>query len=275
MSISKLHKHEKNFTIIDNSLINDDSISLELKGLLISCLAKPDNWRFNIAHLSKSLKKGKYAIATILNEGIRAGYIKKVHHRNANGQFTEHDYIISEVKKDAYKNVRIPSKNPEIKKISPQRENFHSGPKSFKENAKKSPSSPRQEVKKILPLCNGPIVNGSPLISTNKNKERIYVGAVQQPPKIREPDKPPIKEGKAILPMTTKHKRIPHFLAIRGLEVTDQQILANQFSERELALALEDARTYVRSGRTILKLPAFITARCQHYRDYRGMPLKL
>jgi hypothetical protein len=63
-----------------------------------------------------------------------------------------------------------------------------------------------------------------------------------------------------------KPKRdIPAFLNIIELSKNDQQILANSFSDSQLARALEDARSYAKKKGTIANFAAFMTTQCKSY----------
>jgi hypothetical protein len=74
MAIIRIH-NPKNFTVINNDLINDVRIDWRELGLLTYLLSKPDNWEVSVAHLQKVRKTGRYAIYESLKKLIAAGYV--------------------------------------------------------------------------------------------------------------------------------------------------------------------------------------------------------
>lgn len=66
---------KKEFTRIDNSLINDEGLSYKARGILAYLLSKPDNWTVSIGDISnKSEKDGKESIKSAFKELVDKGY---------------------------------------------------------------------------------------------------------------------------------------------------------------------------------------------------------
>ena len=92
-------KHEANYTVIGNQLINDDLLDWKELGLLIYLLSKPSNWTVCPSHLSKQKKTGVNGIYAILKRLTDVGYITK--QRHADGKF---DWIVHEYKNPHHDN---------------------------------------------------------------------------------------------------------------------------------------------------------------------------
>ncbi|SLM31126.1 hypothetical protein MTBBW1_2720003 [Desulfamplus magnetovallimortis] len=84
---------KSNYTCIQNSLLNDSSLSCKAKCLLIQLLSKPDNWNLNINYLASQNKEGKYSVRTGIDELMEAGYIHKIVTRDK-GKFVATEYLI-------------------------------------------------------------------------------------------------------------------------------------------------------------------------------------
>lgn len=67
-------KRPENFTVINNSLINDPSLDWRDLGLLTYLLSKPDNWEVSVAHLQKIKKSSRDAIYASMKALTVAGY---------------------------------------------------------------------------------------------------------------------------------------------------------------------------------------------------------
>jgi hypothetical protein len=88
-------RKKRNFTILDNSIFKNDTLSLKAKGMLCTLLSLPDEWEYSISGLATLCADGKAAVRSALNELEENGYFKRVERRE-NGQFKGYDYIIYE-----------------------------------------------------------------------------------------------------------------------------------------------------------------------------------
>ena len=70
-------KRQRNFTMIDNNLIEDERLSFKAKGILIYLLSKPDNWKVIVGDIIKRSTDGERAIYSGLNELKKFGYYQK------------------------------------------------------------------------------------------------------------------------------------------------------------------------------------------------------
>ena len=112
----------KDFTVMSNHHLRNTSLSLKAKGLLSLILSLPDNWDYTVKGLSKICKEGVDSIGTAINELEKEGYITRTRVRNAKGQLTTVEYIISEQPKLGLPKQEKPKReNPE--QANPRQEN--------------------------------------------------------------------------------------------------------------------------------------------------------
>jgi hypothetical protein len=90
------HKKEKNFTIIDNCVFTDHSLSLKAKGLLTQIYSLPDDWNYSITGLATLFSDGKNAVNAALQELIDHGYIIRTQKFDEYGRFSGYEYDIYE-----------------------------------------------------------------------------------------------------------------------------------------------------------------------------------
>lgn len=115
MAVLRKEKREQ-FTVIDNAIFKDYSLSMKATGLLCKMLSLPDNWEYSIAGLTALVSDGESAVRSALKELQDAGYFRRERVR-VNGKITRIEYVISE-----YKNCEKPLvENPQQE--NPQQEN--------------------------------------------------------------------------------------------------------------------------------------------------------
>ena len=112
----------KDFTVMSNHHLRNTNLSLKAKGLLSLILSLPDNWDYTVKGLSKICKEGVDSIGTAINELEKEGYITRSRIRNAKGQLTTVEYIISEQPKLGLPKQEKPKReNPE--QVNPEQAN--------------------------------------------------------------------------------------------------------------------------------------------------------
>ncbi len=91
---------DKPFTTLDNETLRDPSLSLKARGLLVTCLSLPPDWRFSIRGLVAECKDGRAAIERALDELEAAGYLRRsrIQEHEANGTFGGTLYTFFEVR---------------------------------------------------------------------------------------------------------------------------------------------------------------------------------
>lgn len=102
----------KNFTAVPNVLINNISMSCQARFLYIYMLSKPDNWKFYLNELSKSLGMSIDTLRKYMKELIEQGWITR------NKQ--EHDEVSKKFDAVSYK-VNFPCREKAVS------ENFRDG----------------------------------------------------------------------------------------------------------------------------------------------------
>lgn len=78
---------ESNFTVLSNDLIRDDRLSYRARGVLVSILSRPDDWRVSRDALAREGREGRDAVGTAINELIEVGYAVRQKHQGENGKW--------------------------------------------------------------------------------------------------------------------------------------------------------------------------------------------
>ena len=86
MSVIRIVK-DSNYSVINNTILNDDRVSWEAKGMACYLLSKPDDWRINANHLWRVATNGHGAVKRILRELEEYGYLRRTRIRAADGTF--------------------------------------------------------------------------------------------------------------------------------------------------------------------------------------------
>lgn len=81
------NKTQGRYVNVSKNIVEDKSLSLKDRGLLVTLLSFPDNWHFTISGLATIIPDGKHAINASLKTLIKAGYVTKKQDRNKNGEF--------------------------------------------------------------------------------------------------------------------------------------------------------------------------------------------
>lgn len=88
--------HARDYTVVDNALIKDTTLSLKAKGLALIMLSLPDEWRFTEKWLSSQSADGISAIRSAISELEEKGYLVRKRIKDEKGLFTENDYTLYE-----------------------------------------------------------------------------------------------------------------------------------------------------------------------------------
>lgn len=94
MAVLRKARRER-YTIIDNEVFLNTSLSLKAKGLLCQMLSLPDEWEYSIEGLATLCSDGKASIATALKELEDAGYFRRIQVRDG-GKMAGVEYVIYE-----------------------------------------------------------------------------------------------------------------------------------------------------------------------------------
>ena len=80
-------KSKEGWTTIDNSILEDESLSWRAKGLACYLISKPNDWVIRMPHLIHVGKEGEKAVRTALQELAIAGYLMRHREQDTLGQF--------------------------------------------------------------------------------------------------------------------------------------------------------------------------------------------
>ena len=90
-------KHESNFTVLANEMLNDKAISFKARGLLSFMLSMPNEWRFYRSEIKKhSNQDGGTAIGNAIKELIQAGYLTCKQLKDEQGKWQESEWEVRE-----------------------------------------------------------------------------------------------------------------------------------------------------------------------------------
>lgn len=95
MAVFRIEK-SKDYTVMSNYHLRDNSLSLKAKGLLSQMLSLPEGWDYTLAGLSMINKESKDAIRAAVNELEDAGYVQRHQTVDASGKFSCNEYVIHE-----------------------------------------------------------------------------------------------------------------------------------------------------------------------------------
>lgn len=128
------------FTVIDNYALQDESLSLKARGLLVTMLSLPDNWQFSENGLCAIFQKdGQASIRSGLKELEEGGYLTRKRTRDGFGRVSNVEWTICD-----YPHLENPSVvNPNLD-FRPQLNTKQSNTEIIKELNNRPPVSPER-----------------------------------------------------------------------------------------------------------------------------------
>ena len=100
----------KKITVVDNHALRDDNLSLKARGLLVTMLSLPNNWKFSETGLCALFKKdGQASIRSGLKELESSGYLVRRRTRDDMGRVDGVEWIIYDQPRLENRNVDNPS----------------------------------------------------------------------------------------------------------------------------------------------------------------------
>lgn len=75
--MAKIDSENVPFTQVANAVLNDNTISLEVKGMFAYLFSKPETWDFSSERMGKDIKEKPATIQRILRELESAGYLTR------------------------------------------------------------------------------------------------------------------------------------------------------------------------------------------------------
>jgi hypothetical protein len=95
MSIIRRQKVDGGWVAIPNSVLVDDRLSIEAKGVLCYLLSLPDNWEVRLPQVAATLKIGRDKCQRIMSELREAGYVHlHVGGQQADGKMVGSEYLV-------------------------------------------------------------------------------------------------------------------------------------------------------------------------------------
>jgi hypothetical protein len=95
--IRRAPRPQANFTIIRNDVLRDARLSYRARGVLVSLLSRPDNWRMSAEQLAgETTSEGRDAIRSALRELEIVGYLHRQKVRKLDGTFG-HEAVVYDV----------------------------------------------------------------------------------------------------------------------------------------------------------------------------------
>lgn len=95
--------HNKNYTIINNTISRDKRLSMKAKGIWMYAFSRPDDWSFYVSDISNQCTDGKDSIKSGLIELEECGYLQRSQIRDEYGQFTKFEYHFFEIPQELKK----------------------------------------------------------------------------------------------------------------------------------------------------------------------------
>lgn len=88
-------RYNRNFTVLPNSVLDDDRLSAEAMGVLCYLRSRPADWNVELAHLSERFKIGRDKTQRVVAELVDAGWIKRERTRDpVTRAFNGIDYVV-------------------------------------------------------------------------------------------------------------------------------------------------------------------------------------
>lgn len=95
-------KKETNYTVLDNTFIQDTRLSWKAKGVMTYLLSLPDDWVIHLSEIERHATDGKDSLRSAINELKKYGYILTEQKKDASGRFCESVYTVYEKPKIPY-----------------------------------------------------------------------------------------------------------------------------------------------------------------------------
>lgn len=114
MTIQRTPRPQSNFTILSNEILRDNRLSFRARGILVSILSRPDNWRTSAGSLANESVEGRGAILTALKELETFGYLERTKHQNAQGHWVSDSLIYDKPRYEKPTSVEPTSENPTV-----------------------------------------------------------------------------------------------------------------------------------------------------------------
>lgn len=154
MAIIKHDTHLKCYTIMNNTCLQDPSMSMKAKGLYAYLMSLPEDWVLHQTELKRHFKDGRDSIRTAVNELIEHGYVTKSDTRNELGQIIDCTYMVYETPKTDKPITENPtSVNPSIQSTNNNKVLSNTNIYTEAEKPKKKKSVFTTTFEQVLKIC--------------------------------------------------------------------------------------------------------------------------
>ncbi len=109
--------HKTNFSVINNIGIDDPRLDPTALVILLKRIRKPDE-RFIAAVVAKEMEKSIHTIHKYLRQLIELGYLDRQIFKNARGQYTGKDYLLTKKVTDLYMEINQVDATAKVKEAS-------------------------------------------------------------------------------------------------------------------------------------------------------------
>lgn len=92
MAVFRIEK-TRDYTVMSNHHLRNQSLSLKVKGLLSMMLSLPEEWNYTTRGLASICKEGTDSIGSALKELERTGYIVRNRLRDSKGKILDVEYV--------------------------------------------------------------------------------------------------------------------------------------------------------------------------------------
>lgn len=94
MAESVIRGKKKDFTLVFNSVVKDDRLSLKTLGLFTIMQSFPDDWEYSVSGLAARARVGRDTIRKCLKELQEAGYLLREQGHSEAGRFSAMTYVL-------------------------------------------------------------------------------------------------------------------------------------------------------------------------------------
>lgn len=154
--------YQSRYTVIDNSVLQDDRLSFGARGLFIYMWSMPDDWQFYKKVLYKQSTEGRKKIDSYVAELQALGYLALKNKRQTRGKFGGYDWVLRDSLPEKSYPQDAPTVAPLPSTVDRQRSTDNGRPTAVKEQlqsnhqqnthkqSKKLINSPEREPRRSL-----------------------------------------------------------------------------------------------------------------------------
>lgn len=145
MSESIIKGRREGFTVIYNSVLKDEQLSLKTIGLFAVMSSFPETWAYNISGLAARCRVGRDTIRGCLRELEAAGYLLREQEHDAYGRFGGTTFVLQERKPTQMPPSTEKPSTVKPTTAKPLTENRTQVKKQVSQETRSTPSTPRGE----------------------------------------------------------------------------------------------------------------------------------